>query len=185
VGNTASSGTVTVSDALPAGLTATDISGIGWTANLGSLTCTRSDALAVGAAYPPITLTVNVSSNASASVTNTATVSGGGESNPANNTAGDLTAINAAMLFVSPASEFDFDGIEGGPFSPSSQIYTLTNSGGAAMNWSASHSANWVTLSTTSGTLAPGEATTVTVSINANGNSLTEATIPTPSRSPT
>ena len=174
VGNTASSGTVTVADALPAGLTATDISGTGWTANLGSLTCTRSDALAVGAAYPPITLTVTVSSNASASVTNTATVSGGGESNPANNTVDDLTAINAAMLFVSPSSEFDFDGIEGGPFSPSSQIYSLTNSGGAAMNWSASHSANWVTLSTTSGTLAPGEATTVTVSINANGNSLTE-----------
>ena len=174
VGNAASSGTITVSDALPAGLTATGISGTGWTANVGSLTCARSDALAVGAAYPPITVTVDVSPNASASVTNTATVSGGGESNPANDIASDLTTINAAMLFVSPSSEFDFGGLAGGPFSPSSQIYTLTNSGGVAMNWTASHSANWVSLSDTSGTLAPGAAATVTVSINGNANSLTE-----------
>jgi DNA/RNA endonuclease G (NUC1)/PKD repeat protein len=174
VGNTASSGTVTVSDALPAGFTATAINGTGWTPNLGLLTCTRSDALNVGEAYPPITVTVNVSSNASASVTNTATVSGGGESNPANNTATDLTTINAAMLFITPSSEFDFGGLAGGPFSPSSQIYTLTNSGGAAMNWTASNTANWNTLSATSGTLAPGAATTVTVSINANANSLPE-----------
>ena len=174
VGTTASSDTVTVSDALPAGLTATAISGSGWTANLGSLTCTRSDALNANAAYPPITVTVNVSSNAPAVVTNTATVSGGGESNPANNTANDVTTINAAMLFVSPSSEFDFGGIEGGPFSPNSQIYTLTNSGGVAMNWTAGYAANWITLSATSGTLAPGAAVDVTVSINGNANGLAE-----------
>lgn len=174
VGNTASSGTITVSDTLPAGLAATAISGTGWAADLSTLTCTRSDALNVGAAYPPITVTVNVSPSAPASVTNTAAVSGGGESNPANNTASDLTTINAAMLFVSPSSEFDFGGIAGGPFSPSSQIYALTNSGGVAMNWTASHSADWITLSDTTGTLAPGAATTVTVSINGNANSLAE-----------
>ena len=83
-------------DTLPAGLTATAISGAGWTTNLGTLTCTRSDALAAGAAYPPITVTVNVAANAPASVTNTATVSGGGDTNPANNTASDPTTINAA-----------------------------------------------------------------------------------------
>lgn len=95
VGTAASSGTVTVTDALPAGLTATAISGTGWTTNLGTLTATRSDALAVGSAYPPITVTVNVAANAPASVTNTATVSGGGDTNSANNTANDPTTINA------------------------------------------------------------------------------------------
>jgi DNA/RNA endonuclease G (NUC1)/PKD repeat protein len=174
VGNTASSGTITVSDVLPTGLTATAISGTGWAADLSTLTCTRSDALNVGAAYSPITVTVSVSSNASASVINTATVSGGGESNPANDGASDPTTINAAMLFVSPSSEFDSSGVAGGPFSPSSQIYTLTNSGGVALNWTASNTANWNTLSTTSGTLAPSAATTVTVSINGNANSLAE-----------
>ena len=95
-GTAASGGTVTVVDTLPAGLTATAISGAGWTTNLGTLTCTRSDALAAGAAYPPITVTVNVAANAAANVTNTATVSGSGDTNSANNTASDPTSINAA-----------------------------------------------------------------------------------------
>ncbi|MBA2525848.1 MAG: hypothetical protein H0V18_08715 [Pyrinomonadaceae bacterium] len=46
------SGVVTVTDTLPAGLTATAINGTGWTCDLPTLTCTRSDALAVGAGYP-------------------------------------------------------------------------------------------------------------------------------------
>ena len=56
VGGAASSGTVTVTDALPTGLTATAISGTGWTCTLGTLTCTRSNSLASGGAYPAITL---------------------------------------------------------------------------------------------------------------------------------
>src|SRR4029077_890394 len=55
--------------------------------------CTRSDTLAAGGSYPAITLTVSVSSTAPASVTNTAAVSGAGETNTANDTATDVTAI--------------------------------------------------------------------------------------------
>ncbi|HUI50991.1 MAG TPA: hypothetical protein VLX60_04350, partial [Terriglobales bacterium] len=90
---TASSGVVTVVDALPASLTATAISGNGWSCTLATLTCTRADALAVGASYPAITVTANVSATAPANVTNTATLSGGGDSNAANNTANDPTVI--------------------------------------------------------------------------------------------
>lgn len=86
-------GTVSVVDALPAGLTAVDMSGPGWTATLTNLTCTRFDSLAPGASYPPITLTVSVATNAPASVTNTASVSGGGDVSSANNTASDPTTI--------------------------------------------------------------------------------------------
>jgi uncharacterized repeat protein (TIGR01451 family) len=94
VGTAASSGTVTVTDTLPAGLTATAASGTGWLCILGAtVTCTRSDALAASAAYPPITLTVNVATTVPPSVTNTATVSGGGDVNPANNTASDQTTV--------------------------------------------------------------------------------------------
>jgi uncharacterized repeat protein (TIGR01451 family) len=96
-GTGASSSTITVVDTLPAGLTATSISGAGWTTNLGALTCTRSDALAPGAAYPPVAITVNVATNTAAAVTNTATVSGGGDASPANNTASDPTTINTAL----------------------------------------------------------------------------------------
>ena len=96
VGNLPSTGTITVTDALPSGLTATAISGFGWTANLSTLTCTRSNTLYAGASYPPITVTVNVSASAPASLTNTAAVSGGGDANSANNTASDITVINAS-----------------------------------------------------------------------------------------
>jgi uncharacterized repeat protein (TIGR01451 family) len=93
IGPGATSGTVSVTDLLPAGLTATGISGQGWDANLALLTAARDDPLGPGAAYPPLTVTVNVAANAPASVTNTATVSGGGEVNTANDTASDMTTI--------------------------------------------------------------------------------------------
>ncbi|MFO1306489.1 MAG: DUF11 domain-containing protein [Burkholderiales bacterium] len=89
---------VTVTDTLPAGLTATAMTGTGWTCVLGTLTCTRSDVLAAGGSYPAITLTVNVAANAPALVTNTVTVSGGGDTNAANNTATNPTTITATLL---------------------------------------------------------------------------------------
>jgi len=95
IGSSASVGAITVSNALPAGLTATAISGSGWTANLATLTCTRSESLSPGAAYPPITITVDVSTNAATSVTNIAFVSGGSDSVLTNNTTKDPTTIVA------------------------------------------------------------------------------------------
>lgn len=94
-GTLATSGTVTVTDTLPVGLTATAISGTGWACVLGTLTCTRNTVLAVGASYPVITLTVTVAGNAPASVTNSVSVSGGGQNNTTNDTASDPTTINA------------------------------------------------------------------------------------------
>jgi uncharacterized repeat protein (TIGR01451 family) len=92
-GGLPTAGTVTVSDTLPAGLTATAISGTGWACTLGTRTCTRSDVLAGSTSYPPITLTVNVAGNAPADLVNTATLSGGGDSNASNNTATDPTVV--------------------------------------------------------------------------------------------
>jgi uncharacterized repeat protein (TIGR01451 family) len=88
--------TVTVVDMLPAGLTATGIVGTGWSCVLGTLTCTRTDALATSSSYPQITVTVNVANDAAASVENTATVAGGGEINAANDSVSDMTAISPA-----------------------------------------------------------------------------------------
>lgn len=101
IGTSITVGTVSVTNSLPASLTPTAITGAGWTANLATLTATRSDPLAPGAAYPPLILTVNISATAPATVTNLVSVSGGGETNPLNDTAGHLTVINPLQT-VSP-----------------------------------------------------------------------------------
>ncbi len=88
-GGVATSGIVSVIDNLPTGVSPATVSGPGWSCGISgnTATCTRSDPLAPGASYPPIALTVNVASNAPPSVTNMATVGGGGDLNAANNAA--------------------------------------------------------------------------------------------------
>jgi DNA/RNA endonuclease G (NUC1) len=138
VGSLPSSGTITVTDILPAGLTATDISGDGWTTDLPSLTCTRSDALPAGASYPFITVTVSIATNAPASVTNMVTVAGGGDTNAVNNTATDVTTILASTGSTNSAILFGWDvsGLTGGannfgasPLSPTTTAPNLTVTG--------------------------------------------------------
>jgi hypothetical protein len=85
---------VTATDTLPTGLTATAIGGTGWICTLATLTCMRSDVLNAGAGYQAITVTVNVAGNAAASVTNQASVSGGGSAMASGR---DLTAISPAL----------------------------------------------------------------------------------------
>ncbi len=99
VGSGPTTSSVIVTDNLPAGLTPAAMNGQGWLCTLGSLICTREDVLAAGAAFPPITLTVNVLPSAT-SLTNTATVSNTGDSNTSNNTASDPTTILVAPTFV-------------------------------------------------------------------------------------
>jgi uncharacterized repeat protein (TIGR01451 family) len=94
-------GTVTVVDTLPNVTNPpvpTAISGTGWTCTLATLTCTRADALPSGSSYPPITLTVNIPINIQNNFTNTATVSGGGDVNPNNNTATDKISLGPPIV---------------------------------------------------------------------------------------
>lgn len=73
------SGTVTVTDFVPAALNLVSITGTGWSCGSSgnTTTCTRSDGLPGGAGYNPIAVTVSVPSSAPSSVTNSVTVSGG------------------------------------------------------------------------------------------------------------
>jgi uncharacterized repeat protein (TIGR01451 family) len=134
VGNFDTAGTITVTDTLPAGLVATAAAGTGWTcaitapANL-ITTCTRSDPVAAGASYPPITLTVNVGSTAATPLTNSVTVAGGGETNTANNTATDATTITAKPdLTIGKSHAGNFAQGQTG----SAYTLTVNNGGGAA-----------------------------------------------------
>src|SRR5262249_26693656 len=101
VGSTATDGSVvSVVDTLPSALTATAMSGTGWTCTLGTLTCTRSDMLAANSSYPDITLTVDVANDATTPVTNTATVAGRGELDTSNDGASDPTVIKEPALTI-------------------------------------------------------------------------------------
>jgi uncharacterized repeat protein (TIGR01451 family) len=111
VGNAAlagpTSGTVTVTETLPSGLTLVSMAGTGWTCPTGNTTCTRSDSLSPGQSYPAITATVNVAVNATSPQVNNVAVSGGGS---ATATASDSTVITvlraAAMSTPVPSSTF-------------------------------------------------------------------------------
>ena len=87
--------TVTVTDTLPTGLTPTAASGTGWTCSVSSptVTCTRTDTLNASASYAAISVTASVASDANASLTNTASVVGGGDSSSAS---GAVTVNTAA-----------------------------------------------------------------------------------------
>jgi uncharacterized repeat protein (TIGR01451 family) len=70
------SGAVTVTEALPPGLSLVSMSGENW--NCPASTCSRSDALPAGTSYSPIYVTVNVSPTAPPQVINQVSVAGGG-----------------------------------------------------------------------------------------------------------
>ncbi len=126
-GTGATSGAVTVTDTLPAGLTFVSAAPAAWGCSaVGQVvTCSRSDALAAASSYPAITITVNVSATAPASVTNTAAVSGGGETNTGNNSASDPTTINpVADLTISKSHTGNFTRGSTGTYT-----LTVTNSG--------------------------------------------------------
>jgi hypothetical protein len=142
------SGTVTVSENVPAGLTLVWMAGTGWTCpGTAANNCTRSDVLSGGSSYPPITVTVNVSGNAPAQVTNQVAVSGGGS---AGANAGDLTTIGAACSYsLNPTNAAIASGAGTGTLS------VITSAG---CSWNAvSNATSW--LNVTSGTSGSGSAT--------------------------
>ena len=95
-GSALPSQTVTVTDPMPTGLTATGLSGTGWNCTLTpSPSCTRTtnDGLPAQTSYPALDLVVNVASNAPTQITNTATVATAGDIISSNNSSGDTATI--------------------------------------------------------------------------------------------
>lgn len=121
IGESPTTGTVTVVDTLPSGLSATAIGGDGWSCVLATLTCNRSDALNNGEDYPVITVTVNVLVGATDPQINRADVSGGGEVDTDNNTALDPTTVDAKPDLVITGYE-----LRDGPY-PTGNLITAPN----------------------------------------------------------
>jgi trimeric autotransporter adhesin len=145
------SGTVTVTEALPGGLTLVSMSGSGWSCSAGN--CSRGDSLSGGSSYPAITVTVNVSSTAPEQVTNQVSVSGGGA---AITGAQDLTLLTGVSPGTGPGI-CSYSLAAGTPNPPSFTSVggsgTATVTAGAGCPWTATSSyPSWLaTTSTGSG----------------------------------
>lgn len=94
-GALSTTGQVTVTDTVPAGMTLVSMAGENWTCPSGGNTCARSDPLAAGLSHPAITVTVNVAANATTPLTNQVIVSGGGS---ATASASDSTTVITPSL---------------------------------------------------------------------------------------
>ncbi len=140
------SGTVTVTETLPSGLTLVSMTGSGWTC--ASTTCTRSDALAASASYPAITVTVDVTATATSPQVNQVSVSGGGS---ATASASDSTIISANQPTLSLSQASLNFGVSGS-LATSTQTIAVNFTNGFGVAWTASSSRPNIMVTPTSGT---------------------------------
>jgi len=78
----------------------------------------------------------------------------------------------AISMQVTPATGLVSSGLMGGPFSPDSANFTVTNIDSVPISYDATSSAAWLTLTNASGVIPVGNSAIVTATINANANSL-------------
>ena len=120
------SGKVTVTEAIPGGLTLVSMNGGTTWDCTAPPTCTTSTMLAGGQNYPAITVTVNVANGAAASVTNQVSVSGGGSGG---NSAGDVTIIGLESQTIS------FGTLGSLPFGSATFSVSATSSSGLTVSF--------------------------------------------------
>ena len=75
-------------------------------------------------------------------------------------------------LKIAPLGQLNASGLEGGPFAPLCQSYTLTNTLDSSLNWQAGTDQNWAGISPASGALAPGGSADVDLCVLAPANAL-------------
>ena len=75
-------------------------------------------------------------------------------------------------LSVTPYEKASFRKFLDEPITPASQVYTVSNSVGAAFDWVATHTQSWVTVTSSGGTLSAGESSDVGVSISSAADAL-------------
>jgi len=112
---------------------------------------------------------------ASGSYTGEITVASNDPSNP-EQTVPAVMIVLSDDLDVAPAWDFELAGEQGSLPLPESTIYVLANNGALPLEWNAVESANWLDISPSSGTLAVGAETNVTLMVNASANSLPRGT---------
>jgi len=155
----------------------TNATSLTWAADKSApwLDLSASGGTLAGGGSTDITVTVNAAANSlaagnySAAVTFSNSTTGGWVARGVN-----LAVLAPSQLVVDPVIPYSVMEQVGGPFSPSSQDYTLSNTGSISLNWTAGATMPWLNLSAASGTLAGGSSTVVTVTINSNAVNLSQ-----------
>ena len=92
--------------------------------------------------------------------------------------AGGVDQVTLDYLSVSPATSWYASGQPGGPFSPASRAYVLTNSGSESLSWTAAPDVAWVSPASAGGELAPGASATVVFTLDTNATPLAQGVYP-------
>jgi uncharacterized repeat protein (TIGR01451 family) len=193
VGTDPTTGLVTVTDTVPAGLTATAASGARWSCSIAAqtVTCTRSDVLAASASYPPISLTVDVAAQAVGPLVNRVSVTTIGDPSRDNDTAEDSTEIAGTpnlrltkthddVFAPGGTATFTFTAANSGTGSTSGQFTVtdtvpsgLTPTSAVGDGWTCGIGGQTVTCQTTgviaAGSIAPPITVTVSIPGSASG----------------
>lgn len=129
-GPQSASGTITVTDTLPSGLTYVSATGTGWSCSAAGsvITCTNAGPVANGVTMSAITLTVTVGSSAVPSVTNSASVSSTTFDHVAAN---NSSSVTKAVMYVPLQKSVSPSGTQV-PGTDLAYTVTYTNSGGSA-----------------------------------------------------
>ena len=86
-----------------------------------------------------------------------------------------LALATPDALAIQPGAGFSATGAFGGPFSPGSESFGVTNSGAVSLSWSLLNIPFWLNASAAGGTLAAGSGTTLNVSLGAVATTLAPA----------
>ena len=87
-----------------------------------------------------------------------------------------LDQVSLDYLAALPMDVWTAVGLPGGPFTPGTRTYVLTNSGTETLAWSATPSTNWLTVAPAAGEIEPGEGVAIEMSINENANAFSLGT---------
>jgi len=85
-----------------------------------------------------------------------------------------LYQAGLGSMEITPYGDFIPSGDKGGPFTPSSIDYRLTNICPYSIFWQVAKTADWLDISSGSGTLGPNESTTITVNLNSTAQTLAQ-----------
>lgn len=88
----------------------------------------------------------------------------------------NIPAAEPGILAVWPDADWTVSGPVGGPFEPGTTVYILTNAGGSTLHFTVSSSADWLTADPETGSLAPGQAQPIQLSLTPTATELPAGT---------